>query len=118
MKKRIICLLLAVTMLFGCASTLASCTDNSAKPDALVIKTENLERTANNLIFVEHDTPYTRTRIDEMLDVLRDAIRVEEDTLTCGTVKRAMMELVPTFHDPEEVNRSAESCDEMKLASR
>ncbi len=43
MKKRIICLLLAVTMLFGCASTLASCTDNSAKPDALVIMTENLD---------------------------------------------------------------------------
>ena len=86
--------------------------------EELLIKTENLERTANNLIFVEHDTPYTRARIDEMLDVLRDAIRVEEDTLTHGAVKRAMMDLVPTFHDPEEVNKSAESCYEMKLASR
>ncbi len=43
MKKRIICLFLAVTMLFGCASTLASCTDNTPKADALVIMTENLD---------------------------------------------------------------------------
>jgi FlaA1/EpsC-like NDP-sugar epimerase len=85
--------------------------------EELLIKTENLERTANDLIFVERDTPYTRARIDEMLDILRDAIRIEEDTLAYDTVKRTMMDLVPTFHDPDEVNSSAESCDEMKLAA-
>jgi FlaA1/EpsC-like NDP-sugar epimerase len=85
--------------------------------EELLIKTENLERTANDLIFVERDTPYTRARIDEMLNILRDAIRIEEDTLAYDTVKRTMMDLVPTFHDPDEVNSSAESCDEMKLAA-
>ncbi|MBQ7386700.1 MAG: polysaccharide biosynthesis protein [Clostridia bacterium] len=82
--------------------------------EELLIKTENLTKTDNNMIFIEHDTPFTREEMEEKLDILRDAVRDAEDEVAAASIKAAMKSVVPTFYEPEDINRVAEQCDEMK----
>jgi FlaA1/EpsC-like NDP-sugar epimerase len=83
--------------------------------EELLIKTETLEKTENDLIFIECDEPLTRDEVEEKLDVLRRAVEDAEDEIAASSIKNAMMQVVPTFHNPEEVNRHAEESAEMKL---
>ncbi len=85
--------------------------------EELLIKTENLTKTKNNLIFIETDTPFTRAEVEAKLDILRAAVRESEGELSSPRIKEALKEVVPTFHDPEEVNRNAEDADEIKAAA-
>lgn len=84
--------------------------------EELLIKTENLKKTENNLIFIEHDAPLSRAEIEDKLDVLRDAVRLAEDEIGADSIREAMKKVVPTFHEPEEVNKTAAEAEEMKLA--
>ena len=82
--------------------------------EELLIKTENLSKTKNNLIFIEKDMPLSREAVEEKLAMLR---RVVEETASCSDSKRimkAMMVAVPTYHTPDEVNLKADESDEMK----
>lgn len=83
--------------------------------EELLIKTETLEKTENDLIFVEYDEPLTRGEVEEKLDVLRAAVEAAEDEIAAPLIKEAMMAVVPTFRNPEDVNRHAEEAEEMKL---
>ena len=83
--------------------------------EELLIKTENLTKTQNNMIFIEHDTPYTRAEIEEMLDDLREAVILCDERMDTSYVVKAMKRAVKTFHDPETVNSEAEKCDEMRM---
>ena len=85
--------------------------------EELLIKTEDLEKTENDLIFIERDTPYTRQEIDEKLSVLTSAVERYADRIACPEITDAMKSVVPTFHSPEEVNSGASNSEEMKLAS-
>ena len=85
--------------------------------EELLIKTEDLEKTENDLIFIERDTPYTRQEIDEKLSVLTSAVERYADRIACPEITDAMKSVVPTFHSPEEVNSGASDSEEMKLAS-
>ena len=85
--------------------------------EELLIKTENLSKTENNLIFIEHDKPLTRDEVEQKLDILRTAVANAENNIADVSIKAAMKSVVPTFHDPEEVNKTAEQTEEMKLAS-
>ena len=80
--------------------------------EELLIKTEELDRTDNNMIFVERDQPLDRGQIDEKLRKLREAMATRSNR----AVKAALMEVVPTYHTPEEVNQKAVEAEEMKLA--
>ncbi len=82
--------------------------------EELLIKTENLTKTDNDMIFIEHDSHFTREQMEEKLDILRNAVVDAEDEIAAASIKAAMKSVVPTFHEPEEVNRTAEDCDEMK----
>ena len=42
--------------------------------EELLIRSEQLGRTANEKIFTERDTPLTREQLDEKLDILRRAL--------------------------------------------
>ena len=84
--------------------------------EELLIKTEKLDKTANNLIFIERDTPLSREEIDARLESLKAAVVVSEETLELVNVKLALKKAVPTFVDPEEINKKAEECEEMKMA--
>lgn len=78
--------------------------------EELLMKTEELDKTDNHLIFVERDKPLTRTQIEEKLAVLHEAVETGDNEL----VRRAMKQVVPTFHSPSEVNKEAEKAGEMQ----
>ena len=77
--------------------------------EELLIKTENLDKTDNSLIFIERDLPHTKEEIDEKLQILHRACATEDDDI----VRAALHQVVPTFHKPEDVNRDAEQAAEM-----
>ena len=68
--------------------------------EELLINTEELEKTENELIFIERDTPYAREEITEKLCTLRAAC----DSGSDAAVKAALHEVIPTFRTSEEVN--------------
>ena len=80
--------------------------------EELLIRTEKLDRTENDRIFVEKDKPLSPEEIDRKLQTLRDAIATQSNR----KVKQALMKVVPTYHNPEEVNRMAVDAEEMKMA--
>ena len=83
--------------------------------EELLIKTENLSKTENDMIFIEHDTPYSRETVDEKVDVLRRAVAEAEREIAASSITDAMKSVVPTFMSPEEVNAKAEASEDMKL---
>ena len=84
--------------------------------EELLLKTEHLTKTDNNLIFIEKDTPFTREEVEEKLRVLIDAVKQAENEISAESIVEAMKSVVPTFHSPDEVNETAESSNEWKSA--
>ncbi len=82
--------------------------------EELLMKTETLDKTDNNMIFIERDAPLTRDEVDRRLAVLSQAVEKSCDKLGSSAVKAAVAEVVPTFHDPAEVNSTAASSAEMQ----
>lgn len=72
--------------------------------EELLIRTEEMDKTENDLIFIERDKPLTQEKIQEKLDILKKAIETGHNS----KVKEALMKVVPTFHTPEEVNGTSE----------
>ena len=68
--------------------------------EELLIKTEEMDKTENDLIFIERDKPLSQEEIQKKLDILKKALATGHNT----TVKEALMKVVPTYHTPEEVN--------------
>ena len=85
--------------------------------EELLIKTEKLSKTKNNLIFIEKDVPLSRNEVDEKLDMLRRVIEETESKSDSKLIKDAMMQVVPTYRTPEEINCKAKDSEEMKLAA-
>ena len=79
--------------------------------EELLIKTEELDKTENNMIFVERDQPLSLKEIDEKLEILRQALKTDSNS----AVRAALMRVVPTYHTPEEVNQSAIDAEEMRM---
>jgi len=71
--------------------------------EELLIKTEELDKTDNKLIFIERDKPQEKETIEEKLEILREALKTQSNR----TVKQALKQVVTTYHDPEEVNARA-----------
>ena len=69
--------------------------------EELLVKTEELGKTDNDLIFVEHDTPLTREEITQKLKELERAC----DTGSDDEAREALRRVVPTYYRPEEINR-------------
>ena len=80
--------------------------------EELLIKKENLDKTDNDLIFVERDKPISMDELEAKLEILRQAVESDDD----NAVREAMKKVVPTFRSPEEVNKEAEQSREMKEA--
>jgi len=85
--------------------------------EELLIKTEQLTKTDNNMIFIERDTPLSRGDVEAKLEVLREALEAAENKIAAISITEAMKEVVPTFHSPEEVNKDADKSDEMKTVN-
>ncbi len=71
--------------------------------EELLVKTEELDKTENSLIFIERDAPCSASEIKEKLALLADAIGTNDDE----AVKAALKQTVPTYKTPEEVNSIA-----------
>ncbi len=84
--------------------------------EELLIRTEKLEKTNNDMIFVELDTPLTREEVEEKLRILNGAVTDAEGEIGAESITLAMKSVVPTFRSPEEINSTAQNSDEMKLA--
>ena len=84
--------------------------------EELLMKSETLSATENNLIFIEHDKPYTRAEVEEKLTLLRNAVESSMSTLSGKAIKRAMKRAVPTYKDPDEVNKDFDDSEEKKLS--
>ena len=82
--------------------------------EELLIKTENLETTENKMIFVEKDTPLSRAEVDRRIDILTDAVRDAEGDISAAGIKKAIARVVPTFHEPDEINSKASEAEEMQ----
>ena len=80
--------------------------------EELLIKTEELDKTENRMIFVERDKPLGREEIEAKLSVLRKALETENN----DAVRAALKRVVPTYHSPEAVNSEAIHASEMRLA--
>ena len=83
--------------------------------EELLIKTEHLEKTDNKKIFIEKDKPLSREEVRDKLIILRDAVAESKGEIASPLIKEAMKRAVPTFVDPEEVNKNAERSKEMKM---
>ena len=79
--------------------------------EELLVKTEELDKTENSLIFIEKDTPLPREELERRLEILKNAV----DTGSNEAVRRALKQVVPTYRSPEEVNARAEQAAEMKM---
>ena len=69
--------------------------------EELLVKTEELDKTDNSMIFIERDTPLSQEAIEEKIRVLREAC----DTGDNNIAREALRSVVPTFKRPEEVNK-------------
>ena len=77
--------------------------------EELLVKTDELEKTSNKLIFVEREAPASKADVDEKLALLKQACESGSDEQARQILKR----VVPTFKSMEEVNKHAEESKEM-----
>ena len=68
--------------------------------EELLVKTEELDKTENSMIFIERDTALSEEEIEEKMQILREACDSGDNLIA----KQAMRKVVPTFKSPEEVN--------------
>lgn len=69
--------------------------------EELLVKTEELDKTSNSMIFIERDKALSAEEIDARLDALKKACESGDDL----EAKEALRSAVPTFKRPEEVNK-------------
>ena len=78
--------------------------------EELLVRTEELDKTDNNLIFIERDVPLHQEEVAAKLEILQRACATEDDAM----VRDALRSVVPTFRSPESVNEKAEDAKEMQ----
>ena len=69
--------------------------------EELLVKTEELDKTDNRMIFIERDTALSQEEIYQKIQVLKDACDIGDDLIA----KEALRSVVPTFKRPEDVNK-------------
>lgn len=72
--------------------------------EELLVKNEELEKTDNDLIIIEHEDPVSMDEVEEKLRLLKEACEADDD----HGVREAMRIAVPIFRKPEKVNREAD----------
>ena len=78
--------------------------------------TNHLEKTENEMIFIEKDTPLTRLQVEEKLNALKDVVELTNMQLGSKQLVEVIKAVVPTFKDPNAVNEKAAESMEMKQA--
>lgn len=85
--------------------------------EELLMKTEDLSKTNNNMIFIEKDSPLKREEVEQKLSILRQAVEQAKTAVSSPIIKTAMKQVVPTFVEPDEINKNAQDSAEMKMTN-
>ena len=72
--------------------------------EELLLKTETLDKTPNELIFIERDRPHSLKEVEAKLELLKEAIDSGDD----GKVMDVLKKIVPEYKAPEEINERTE----------
>ena len=72
--------------------------------EELLVASRDLEKTGNGMIFVEHQPPVTPEELEQKLALLNDALEKTMRTEDVSCIREVLHRVVPTFHEPEEVN--------------
>ena len=70
--------------------------------EELLVKTEELDKTDNSLIFIERDKPLELEVVNDMLNKLKGGIEAGND----ANMKNIIKSVVPTFKEKEEANKN------------
>lgn len=81
--------------------------------EELLMKTEELDKTNNDMIFIERDKGLPREEVERKLDLVRQAIETEEQSAVLEVIRKT----VPTYHDPAEINGKADQARETAAAN-
>lgn len=84
--------------------------------EELLVNRKTCRKTANDLIYVETEEPPTRETVEAELNVLREAVNAAAEDVDSPLIRAALKQVVPTFREPDEVNKDAERADEIKSA--
>lgn len=76
--------------------------------EELLLRTEELDRTENDMIYVERDHALSRAELEDKLRILGECLSGSREDVIA-----ALKKTVPTFHSPEEVNSAAQHVEEM-----
>ena len=71
--------------------------------EELLMKSDGLIKTTSSKIFIERQQEISQQEMNQKLEILRQALQRGDRE----SIRRAMKRVVPTFRDPEEVNREA-----------
>ncbi len=77
--------------------------------EELLIKTEEIEKTENSLIFIEKDIPCEQEEVADKLKRLHDACMTGNNE----EVRAVLRQVVPTYKTPDEINATAAASEEM-----
>jgi len=77
--------------------------------EELLMRTEELDRTENEMIFIERGKGYSRAEVDAKLEILNRAVlgTSASEARRYENVIEAIRATVPTYRDSKEVNRDA-----------
>lgn len=70
--------------------------------EELLVKTEELDKTDNSMIFIERDKPLKLNQINSMLNLLSEGITAGDD----ANMKSIIKKVVPTFIEKEDANKN------------
>ena len=82
--------------------------------EELLMTSEKMDKTENNMIFIEKDTPFTRQQMEEKLEALLNVIEETNMQLGSKRLTEVIKTVVPTFKDPTVANQKAAETIEMK----
>ncbi len=82
--------------------------------EELLVSKDLVMKTANNLIFIDHEQPISLEEMEEKLGVMQECIHKNDPEI----IIKALRQVVPTYLRPEMVNNRAENSLEMKLSRR
>jgi FlaA1/EpsC-like NDP-sugar epimerase len=74
--------------------------------EELLIRSEVLDKTENDMIFIERDAPLTRQAMEDILADLR-AAAADWDTGRGMQARKMLKTVVSSFREPEELNQEA-----------
>ncbi len=78
--------------------------------EELLVRTEELDKTENSLIYIEREAPLPSRQMEEKLKILQEACQTGDD----DAVRDALKRVVPTYRSPEQINADVENSREMQ----